>query len=57
MSPTIQHPKPHTTKLRKNHSNDWFGALNQYAKGKPHDMEAIRASIGKALGEKDASMQ
>jgi bifunctional DNA-binding transcriptional regulator/antitoxin component of YhaV-PrlF toxin-antitoxin module len=28
----------------------WFGSLRQYAKGKPHDMGSIRASIGKALG-------
>ena len=26
----------------------WFGALRRYAKGKPHDMDAVRKSIGKA---------
>ena len=27
----------------------WFGSLRRYGKGKPHDMESIRASIGKAM--------
>lgn len=26
----------------------WFGSLRRYAKGKPHDMESIRAGIAKA---------
>lgn len=29
--------------------NRWFASLNQYAKGKKHDMESIRASIGASL--------
>lgn len=32
------------------HSSSWFGRLNRYSKGKSHDMEAIRESIGSSLG-------
>ncbi len=28
----------------------WFGGLKKYGRGKDHDMETIRASIGKNLG-------
>jgi len=28
----------------------WFARLNSYAKGKSHEMQAIRASIGSSLG-------
>ncbi len=31
----------------------WFGGLRKYAAGKTHDMESIRRSIGKTVGDKD----
>jgi len=30
----------------------WFGALSGYAAGKSHEMDTIRASIGREIGEK-----
>ena len=39
--------------LRQNEPDtSWIGSLGRYAKGKQHDLQSIRASIGKALGRK-----
>ena len=38
----LMHPKPTGA--------PWFGSLKAYAKGKSHDLEAIRASIAKRRG-------
>ncbi|MBF0244915.1 MAG: AbrB/MazE/SpoVT family DNA-binding domain-containing protein [Planctomycetes bacterium] len=35
-------------------TDDWMGALRSYAKGKSHDMEDIRSSIGKRTGKDKA---
>lgn len=38
-------------KPKKSIKSKWFAGLNKYAQKKEHDMESIRASIGKAIGE------
>ncbi len=40
-------------KPKKVVSKKWFGALKKYTQGKEHDIESIRASIGKNLGDKE----
>ena len=30
----------------------WFGALRDYAAGKPHDMQSVRTAIGHGVGSK-----
>lgn len=37
-------------KPKKSIESKWFGVLHKYAKDKDHNMESIRASIGKSLG-------
>ena len=37
-------------KPQKQIKSSWFSALHKYAEGKDNDMESIRASIGKSLG-------
>ncbi len=37
-------------KPRKKIESKWFAALKQYGVHKEHDMESIRTSIGKAIG-------
>lgn len=38
-------------KPKKHVKTKWFGGLKKYAQGKDHNMESIRASIGKNLGK------
>lgn len=38
-------------KPKKKVDTKWYGALKGYAHGKDHDIETIRASIGKNLGK------
>jgi len=33
--------------------SQWFGGLHEYGAGKDHDMEAVRSSIGKIIGNED----
>ncbi|MCK5542694.1 MAG: AbrB/MazE/SpoVT family DNA-binding domain-containing protein [Desulfobacterales bacterium] len=37
-------------KPKKNIESKWFASLQKYAKDKDNSMEAIRASIGKSVG-------
>lgn len=37
---------------KKHISTKWFGGLKKYIQGKDHNMESIRASIGKNLGNR-----
>ena len=38
-------------KSQKNIQSKWFGCFQKYAADKEHDMESIRRSIGKSLGD------
>ena len=35
-------------------SMPWFGALRNYAAGRPHDMDSIRTAIGRNIGRSEA---
>lgn len=39
-------------KPKKSVESKWFAGLKKYAKNKDHDIESIRITIGKAIGEK-----
>jgi len=41
-----------TLKPKKSVESKWFAVLKKYAKNKDHNLESIRITIGKAIGEK-----
>jgi bifunctional DNA-binding transcriptional regulator/antitoxin component of YhaV-PrlF toxin-antitoxin module len=41
-----------TLKPKKSVESKWFAGLKKYAKNKDHNLESIRITIGKAIGEK-----